>query len=341
MENRKQDVHFEGDSQPIPLQKPSDHHIPGTGRSKKPALRLCTIYTRDILQFLPREEVGALQQVSSAMDEAVVGANSSQLPRRQNRSLELMRVGLLLAESWTKIHSLQFQYAHADVVRGLCQTEDGLANYVVTGYYGLGFRLFHTLPEVSECCRDTLQPLSERLVGRSLFPSCLSPEVFTFRVAIRPDPSSKTFDDIHMSSGVGIGLENRLTSRTAFALLHFLYHASRLSFDVARFEMAFSHDEWVMDPVIAALLSKPDFRLRARCVEKDRNYLRTGPPSTSRKAVSQLVECGRIFLADVRGVVPQTLSLAASGRRLAKKLSMLASGDDFEDCVDQLVNVSS
>lgn len=54
--------------------------------------RLCAIYTRDLLQFLPREDVGRLQQVSSAMDEAVAGATPSQLPRQDGGWLSMRMV---------------------------------------------------------------------------------------------------------------------------------------------------------------------------------------------------------------------------------------------------------
>lgn len=53
-------------------------------------LRLCSIYVRDLLQFLPRQEVEQLRQVSSAMDEVV--ARSNQLPRRRFIQLELWTV---------------------------------------------------------------------------------------------------------------------------------------------------------------------------------------------------------------------------------------------------------
>lgn len=49
---------------------------------KQTAPRLCSIYTQDVLQFLPRIEVEGLRQVSSALDGIVVGTGSRKLPKR-------------------------------------------------------------------------------------------------------------------------------------------------------------------------------------------------------------------------------------------------------------------
>ena len=71
--------------------------LPTTEHSEQLVQRLCSVYTHDILQFLSRKEVVLLQQVSSAMDTTVMGANISQLPRHVQLSfLALESVGLLL-----------------------------------------------------------------------------------------------------------------------------------------------------------------------------------------------------------------------------------------------------
>lgn len=56
------------------------------------SFRLCSAYVRDVYKFLPRKEVERLKLVSSAMDEAVMTANPSQLPRRVFYSLTIRSV---------------------------------------------------------------------------------------------------------------------------------------------------------------------------------------------------------------------------------------------------------
>jgi len=55
--------------------------------------RLCQIYTRDLFQFLLREEVGKLQQVSRAINATVARTGPSMLPRRSFYKLGLSLVG--------------------------------------------------------------------------------------------------------------------------------------------------------------------------------------------------------------------------------------------------------
>jgi len=78
MEFRKQDALFEN-HQLISLTESSVPPLQVVGVSEHPAPHLCTIYIRDIFQFLPREKVDQLQQVGRAMDIAVVGASHCQL----------------------------------------------------------------------------------------------------------------------------------------------------------------------------------------------------------------------------------------------------------------------
>jgi len=138
---------------------------------------------------------------------------------------------------------------------------------------------------------------------------------------------------MQLSSGVGIGLENKLTSYTAFALLHFLLHASALVFDGVAVSLPFGLDDWVMDSAVAALLRRPIFRLRGERLSPEgvRSF-------SSLKAAAQLVECRTLEIVGIKGLFMQMPVFVASGKQLAKRLIIHTS--DFVDCVDQLVNVS-
>jgi hypothetical protein len=74
------------------------------------AARLCSIYARDILRFLPRREVGTLHLASSAM-AIVVGANKSRLPKHIFLELEITAVGNQLCQP--SLTQLYHKYSHS------------------------------------------------------------------------------------------------------------------------------------------------------------------------------------------------------------------------------------
>lgn len=135
---------------------------------------------------------------------------------------------------------------------------------------------------------------------------------------------------------IGIGLENRLTIGTAFALLHFLYHAATLVFKTCHVSLPFGPDEWVMDPAVSAMLRKPRFHIWAGRVE----YNGTEESSlAAMKTISSLVGSHEVALE--RGVEGILLlrdpEFVASGKRLRLEAHVQHRG--FADHVDRLVNV--
>lgn len=139
---------------------------------------------------------------------------------------------------------------------------------------------------------------------------------------------------IQINGRVGVGLENGLTSETAFALLHFLFHANTLAFDSAFVLLPCGPDEWMMDQVVGTLLKNSKFRLRTDCCHAMRSI-------TALKAANQLVKYRTMQLGNVRGLTLQIPGFVASGMLLAKRIRMCANRTAFVNCVDHLINVSS
>lgn len=137
---------------------------------------------------------------------------------------------------------------------------------------------------------------------------------------------------------VGVSVQNRLTAKSAFCLLHFLHHAATgLCFDYLHNRLdSFRPDNCEMDPRVAAVIKRPAFRLRAKCLQ----FTVHDEPSllAAVKVVNQVVEFSEVSLEVSVGEMQ--LGVLHNPVLANWPLELYVGWDEWADEVDRLVTVS-
>lgn len=270
------------------------------------AARLCSIYARDILRFLPRREVEKLHLVSSAM-AIVVGASKGRLPKHIFNELEITAV--------------RSQGARCQLANRTHLTNTPLFQFTASARLGLVWRSAYSrlrdkpCTEFTHCCpEDIFHPLSERLVDQSFFLHRPPTE----KVMLRVIPSGVPGDPTPNSYGMAWVGENRLNGDSAYDLLHLFHHLAR---DIVfkRMGVLLLHDvngDWEVSPAVAVALKQPQFRIRAR--EMRAIIHRLSFPAL--ESIRDLVDCQVIWVTAKERVEALRLVTEAAG---IKKLHLI------------------